>query len=120
MSEAANEQAKKRPQIGDRVGAVLYADEKKVGLLGYGVYEGTAKPPFGPFGTSREEYEGIIAQMKSSGELPADAEDPFVVPKITLDNGEVVWGPECWWGAEDKIKAMIGDREIVMETVSQH
>lgn len=25
-------------------------------------------------------------------------------PKIQLDNGKVVWGCECWWGPEERIK----------------
>ena len=28
-------------------------------------------------------------------------------PRLKLDNGEVVWGCECWWGSEAKIKDMV-------------
>jgi hypothetical protein len=41
-------------------------------------------------------------------------------PKIVLDNGETVWGCECWWGPEDKIKNMIGEREIVSITPAEY
>lgn len=34
-------------------------------------------------------------------------------PSITLDNGKQVWGYECWWGPEDEIQRMIGDRKVV-------
>jgi hypothetical protein len=32
-------------------------------------------------------------------------------PHIKLDDGKEVWGCECWWGPEDKIKAMVADYE---------
>lgn len=25
-------------------------------------------------------------------------------PRIKLDSGETVWGYQCWWGAEKKVK----------------
>ena len=29
-------------------------------------------------------------------------------PKIVLDNGDVVWGCECWWGAAEKAEEKLG------------
>lgn len=72
-------------EVGERVGAILKADDTTVHLLGYGVYEG----------------------MKVPEELG------FPNPCIKLDNGGVVWGYQCWWGSEEKIKAMIGNRTVV-------
>lgn len=70
--------------VGARVGAIREADAEVVVLFGYGVYDGDHLHP---------EYG-------------------FPNPKITLDNGNVVWGCECWWGAEDLIKQKIGERRV--------
>lgn len=75
--------------VGDRVGAILSADSTTVNLLGYGVYEG------------RVMNEDI----------------GFPNPCIKLDSGELVWGYQCWWGPEEKVKAMIGGRHVVNATV---
>lgn len=66
--------------VGSRVGAILGTDADKpktLNFFGYGVYDGDL--PNGPMGQ-------------------------FPNPRITLDSGEVVWGCECWWGAEERIK----------------
>lgn len=70
--------------IGDRVGAILSANDQVVNLLGYGVYVGDEVHP----GLGRPN------------------------PKIVLDNGDVVWGCECWWGPEGRIRQAIGDRKV--------
>ena len=28
-------------------------------------------------------------------------------PKLVLDNGDIVWGCECWWGSEKAVEASI-------------
>ncbi len=82
---------RRRPwQPGDRIGALRDADDKVVNFFGYGVYEGEEVPPWG---------------------LAKDA--GITNPKLRLDNGKVVWGQECWWGPEEKIKELIGGREII-------
>ena len=35
-------------------------------------------------------------------------------PRITLDSGDVVWGAECWWGAESHIQ----DKMMTAKTVT--
>lgn len=77
-------------KIGDRVGAILKADAERVHLLGYGVYRGRDIPP-----------------DEMMQELGIDN------PKIQLDDGRVVWGYQCWWGPEEKVKDQIGGRVIV-------
>jgi hypothetical protein len=72
-------------QVGARVGAMLGARDKTVRFLGYGVYQGDEVPP--------ENIGGF-----NMG---------FPNPKIVLDSGKVVWGCECWWGAEDGMKTKI-------------
>jgi hypothetical protein len=69
-----------------RVGAVSHADKNTVHFFGWGNYVGDVSG--GPLG-----------------------EQPN--PKIELDNGKVVWGCECWWGSEEKIKKMMEGKTIV-------
>ena len=73
--------------IGQRVGAIASADEKTVHFFGYGTYQGDFEHP----------------------------DLGFPNPKIMLDSGRAVWGCECWWGPEEKVKAFIGDREIMVK-----
>jgi hypothetical protein len=88
---------------GDRVGAILSADDKTVKFLGYGVYDGRFKPDVMCMGIPPEE-------------LPEGLKNP----RITLDNGEIVWGCQCWWGDEEKVKSEIGDREIINVKMSDY
>lgn len=70
---------------GDRVGAIHSANSEEVMFYGYGVYEGvTILPNF-----------------------------PMPNPTIKLDNGKTVYGYECWWGPEEKVKEMIGNRKVI-------
>ena len=73
-------------QAGERVGAIRSANDQGVSLFGYGVYDGDVKHP--DFG--------------------------FPNPHITLDDGRVVWGCECWWGPEESVKKSIGERTVVI------
>lgn len=72
-------------QIGSRIGAILGSDDKQVQFLGYGTYEGEEIPP--------PEVGGFNIGAPN--------------PKLKLDNGSTVWGCECWWGSEAKIKAKL-------------
>ena len=78
-------------QVGERAGAILKADKNKVMLLGYGVYDGPQSLP-----AELAFYEG------------------HKNPRITLDNGNVVWGVQCWWGSEEAIQNSIRGREVVI------
>lgn len=77
-------------QVGDRVGAILKADKEQVWLLGYGVYQGHQLLP-----------EGLSLYTEHKN------------PKILLENGQVVWGLQCWWGSEESIKKSIGARKVI-------
>ncbi len=72
-----------REVVGHRIGALLGADhdQRIIRLLGFGQYDGDCIPP-------------TPVWLWSIG-LPN--------PKLTLDNGSVAWGCECWWGPEDQI-----------------
>jgi hypothetical protein len=73
-------------KVGDRIGAILgTTDDKVVRYLGVGTYQGEHIPP--------EDVGGF-----NMG---------FPNPKLVLDNGDVVWGCECWWGSESGIKSKL-------------
>lgn len=83
-------------KIGERVGAVLCGDEKTVNFIGWGKYAGESVPV--------EAVGGMADCLKES---------EITNPKIELDNGEVVYGCECWWGSEERVKEMIDGKEII-------
>ena len=75
-------------EVGDRVAAVLSASKTEVQWLGSGVYDGMVDHP----------DHGIPN------------------PRITLDSGDIVWGMECWWGPEEKMKAkFLEDERTVID-----
>lgn len=86
--------------VGSRVGAMASSSEKEVHLFGYGVYVGDEVPP--------QEVTGPFGKLS------------FPNPKIVLDSGDVVWGCECWWGPEEKIKTHVGNRKVVMITPKEY
>jgi hypothetical protein len=77
-------------EIGARVGAIQKADNEEVYLYGFGIYQGDEIPS-----------RGYLKDMGVKN------------PKILLDNGQTIWGFECWWGEEEKIKRIIGERKII-------
>ena len=79
---------------GERVGAILSANDKVLRLLGYGVYEGDH--------VHEDEAAGIATVLRS---------EQAKNPRIKLDNGDVVWGCECWWAPEARIKDQVAGYE---------
>lgn len=73
-------------QIGDRVVAIKSATKDKALIYGKGIYVGDFIP---------EEAAGWMAEMMR--------EIKQKNPKIILDDGNVVYGCECWWGPEEKL-----------------
>jgi len=88
-------------KIGDRVGAILCASDKKLEFLGYGVYQGDTIPT--------KDAGGMMAKMLCEAGIPN--------PTIKLDNGDIVYGCECWWGDEESVKAKIKQYEAEGFTV---
>lgn len=78
---------KMKTQPNERVGAFLSADKDTVKFLGFGVYEGEFVP---------EEAVGVFAE--------ALREHGVTNPRIKLDNGDVVYGCECWWDGEPEVQ----------------
>ena len=87
----------------ERVGAVLGSENGVVRFFGFGVLEGDKLPgadaaplPCGPIG------EILISMEKKN-------------PRILLDSGQYVWGCECWWGSEEKVKEMLAAATEVVD-----
>lgn len=80
------------PNVGERVGAILGAENQMVTFFGYGVYQGEKVPDV------PEDSRGLAPEMAKAGH-PSHC--------IELDNGEIVYGCECWWGPERMIKRRI-------------
>lgn len=84
-----------RAAIGSRVGAILSSYDEEVHVVGFGTYVGDEVP--GP------EASGM-ARMCRMANRPN--------PCIRLDSGEKVYGAECWWGEEERVRAYIGGRSV--------
>ena len=98
------------------MGAILSADGDEVRFLGWGVYDGEHEPPFGPMGLTKEECDEVQAEMRADGTL-AEGVPLYTNPRITLDDGRVVWGAQCHWGPVEHVKKRIGTRRVVMVDV---
>ena len=73
---------------GDRIGAILSIKDGTVNLLGWGTYEGEEVPP-------------IFSSVGIKN------------PKLKLDSGHIVWGYQCWWGDEERLKKELEGHTIV-------
>jgi hypothetical protein len=82
--------------IGDRIGAILSSDPKTVKLIGFGVYAGREVPS--------GDAVGIGSALHEMG---------IYNPKLVMDDGQIVWGCECWWGTESEVKSRIEGLEII-------
>ena len=76
-----------RWQEGDRVGAVCGETATAVRFFGYGTYQGRHVPPAGV------DIRGV--DLHALGVKTA---------QIRLDNGDTVWGCQCWWEGEDAVR----------------
>lgn len=86
-------------QPGDRVLAIRDSTDREVFIYGAGIYVGDERPPNGTpcvFGPVDESF-------------PED----FANPRIDLDNGSTVWGCQCWWGPEDRMRDRFREYRMV-------
>lgn len=83
-------------EIGTRIGAILSGGSKTVQLIGFGVYAGDEVPPADTGGMGSMLHEAGITN-----------------PKLVMDDGQIAWGCECWWGPEDQIRKKIQGLEII-------
>jgi hypothetical protein len=89
--------SKMKHQPGERAGAILGTrDDGSIDFLGYGVYEGDFVPDDGPVGP----FVDLLREEK----IPN--------PRLRLDDGNVVYGIECWWGTEEAIKKRLEERIV--------
>ena len=90
-------------KTGERVGAILGSKEDgSIDFFGYGVYEGDFVPT---------EAVGFMADIAREVE--------HTNPRIRLDDGQVVYGCECWWGSEAEIKKILEGRTVNAVSVSE-
>lgn len=85
-------------EVGTRVGAVLSADANEVKFFGYGTYQGDQIP----------ESEDVLIMGFSAKKAGLST------PALLLDNGDMVYGCECWWGPEEAVKETFGERTLTM------
>lgn len=90
---------KGRCRVGDRVGAIRNGEGTTAYFYGYGTYSEEV-PPADPQGK-----RGMVDFVHAAN---------VTNPKITLDDGTVVWGAECWWGPEELIKERLKGMKVVM------
>jgi hypothetical protein len=95
---------------GDRVGAIRGTHEENgteiVDFYGYGVYLGDHSMP--DAGSDVPRPAGFMGNML----VQAKEEDGIDVknPLIRLDDGSYVWGCECWWGSEERVRSTLEGR----------
>ncbi len=77
-----------------RVFAILKSTPEEVFLLGEGNLLGDEIPP----------AEGGMLDLLNELEIAN--------PKIQLDNGNIVWGCQCWWGSIEKLESKVGGRIV--------
>lgn len=107
-------------EIGERVGAILklkVPESSNIRLLGYGVYEGRIE---------NKSYPSFEAMFPDFDELQ-DQEQRQVIHayehakcshRIKLDSGDLVWGQECIWGPEARIRrSLLGKRVLRVKIV---
>lgn len=88
-----------------RVGAILSISQEGIAkFLGYGDYTEDVVP---------EEGVGGMGDILRKGSVPN--------PRIVLDCGKVVWGCECWWAEEDRVKERLAAcSEVINVDIEQH
>lgn len=91
-------------RIHDRIGAILGSDsqEKIVKFLGFGTYIDDRIPI---------EAVGFMAEVAR--------EMKHKNPCLQLDNGAVVYGCECWWGHEEKVKQELEKYQAAGYTIKE-
>jgi hypothetical protein len=82
---------------GTRIVAVESFTDAEVRIYGRGRYVGQARPPNGT-----PTKLGMVTDAWPRA---------FYVPKLELDDGTVIWGPQCTWMTEAEFARMHGGRE---------
>jgi len=87
-----------RAKVGERVGVLrgMMKDGKSVGVFGFGERLKDEIPCKGVYFVGVDLHERGVP-----------------VPTLLLDNGDKVYGCECWWGSESHVKDVIKNHDIV-------
>jgi hypothetical protein len=88
-------------KAGDRIGAIFGEGGGYFRFLGFGVYEGDFVP--------EEEAAGWFSEQAR--------ENQEKVPRLRLDNGDVVYGTECWFDTEDVTRARLEESGLAIHKV---
>jgi len=91
-------------KLGDKVFVVAWGDNDNIYFLGFGVYEGDEVPG--------EDVAGMMGSLLRMREQKN--------PKLVLDNGDSIWGCECYWGPTDQFRSFSNMRKIVPITVADY
>jgi len=85
--------------VGTRVKLISHIDEDTVYCLGYGIYEGYKRPCDFP---KDQRPGGLLGQIL--------VENKHDNPCIKMDDGNYIWGCECWWGEADDMERIISNQ----------
>lgn len=102
---------------GSEVFVVKNTDDKNVYFLGKGIYQGDMLIP-----NAEEIFEyhwenGIKDKVETTKEESKDLlfNSPlFKNPCIKLENGETVWGKDCWWMSEQSFNNLCKGKNVVI------
>ncbi len=89
---------------GDKIFAVTHGDDDNIYFLGFGVFEGEEIPE-----------EGTVGMMASLLRMREQKN-----PKLVLDNGDSIWGCECYWGPADQFRSFANMRKIISTNVAEY
>lgn len=84
-------------EVGQRVGAIVSKKESTIEMFGYGVYLGDKIP-------ESDNVKMFGVSLKELGHKN---------PCIQLDSGKKVYGCECWWALQKKIKDIESECDVV-------
>jgi hypothetical protein len=54
------------------------------------------------------------------GDFPYMGMEDFVNPRILLDNGDTIWGIECWWEPYEEDKPLEQSEAEVKEFINEY
>lgn len=81
--------------VGSKVGCILTRTDTEMKVLGFGQLIGYEVPPPDPILQTINAFYASAVTNNS------------ITPKIKLENDEIVWGCECWWGPRNMIELVI-------------
>ena len=86
-------------KVGERIGAIFGSNKDEVKFLGYGIRLEDEIP-----------VKGVTMMGIDMNEIGRTN------PTLLLDNGDKVYGCECWWGSEEQVKKTLDadDRPTVI------